>query len=172
MLLGIYLGSTVYVIRKVFKFRNESKEKLIEEGYTFVDYNLTKEDILHLFIAIGYILCPFINLSIPYNMAKAGDNGYTLYKKELIRSGQIVKEDEKISSKINSDYVLKQDEEMMKYNLTPEEVDFIKELRKAKSKKEAIENARIELFGNYPIMEQQFESDTSLDKGNSYKKTL
>ena len=173
MLLGIYLGSTAYSLHVFHKFKKKALEKLTEEGYTFCKNDSTKRDInIHLFVLL-ILLCPVLNLVYTYAYAKTGfEKEYKFFKEQLIEAGEIVNVIDKNSGKVRANNLYRKNDVIKENNLSPDDVAFLKELHKNKLEREE-EKVRSEKysFSDYPLMEQQIESDASVDRGNAYKKT-
>ncbi len=175
MLLGLYLGSTGYVINQVVKFLKKSKEQLSDEGYLFRGRKLSKKDKKLIMCYFYVLLTPIINIVIPYIISHYPDKVYEILKKKLIILDQIIDyetADRIIINRINRDSLLKLDNEIMKTLLMPEEL----EEKRREEEQRKLNDAKVEkneyIFSNYPLMDQIYEQEeTNIEpNGFVYKK--
>ena len=186
MLLGIYLGTTIYAWRTMLKYVKEFNQRLDEDGYEVTGkYTLLLEKLILAFV----MTCPVINLSCPLLFSNI-DYTYDYYKKIVIDKGlvryrgnydinvnQVVDETESIlneykielkktSKAINK--TIKKANKKAKKIVLYEPKKFDKKLKKLT--KEINNQTIIDERVYYPLMEQH--NIMSNDNGYSYKKVM
>ncbi len=146
MLFGIYIGSTIYVLRDVIKHTKEYRKKLEDEGYRFVDYEMTPLDILKGIFATALAFCPVVNLL--YSFSLGSDNAYMYYKNRLLKDKKIVATNNVVESRVETPNVSYG--QSLQCTLSPEEVEVIKKYRDQKqSAQEAALEKDAEALANF-----------------------
>ena len=92
MLIGIYLGTTLYVWYDMIKHFKEMDKKLKEEGYEFLNKKHYFSDIPFVIFCIAALSIPVINLIFPLVNSNK-DRSYDEYKNYLLEAGAIEKDE-------------------------------------------------------------------------------
>ena len=95
ILIGIYLGSTVYSWYSGLKFITEMNNRLEKDGYVRVQ---KESDLVGKVAGAALLSFPIVNFAVPF-LTKVNDLTYEKYKQQLLDDGEIVKKEEQEENK-------------------------------------------------------------------------
>jgi MFS superfamily sulfate permease-like transporter len=155
MLFGIYLGTTIYAWRTLFRYVKEFRERLDEEGYELVK---KKHSIFEYIFAAIMVSLPVVNLIYPFFFGDV-NRTYNEIKLKMIKDGSICLKDSDINyveAKAQS-----KDEIMEEVVRLREEVNALRNEKNKQNTYNGADERRL-----YPLMRQTYTStDESFEKG-------